>query len=100
MLTRDPDVTRLLDRLECGGLISWARGRSTGGSCGRGSRRRARQALAKLDGPVLELHRRQLGHLGAGRLRSLGELLRAARERTSRHDRRIIVVVTINVMTY
>ena len=34
--------------------------------------------LARLDEPVEELHRRQLGHLGKDRLRVLAELLAAA----------------------
>jgi len=35
--------------------------------------------LARLDGPVEEGHRKQLGHLGRERLRALTELLCAAR---------------------
>jgi hypothetical protein len=35
--------------------------------------------LARLDEPVQEGHRRQLGHLGQDRLRALTELLRSAR---------------------
>jgi DNA-binding MarR family transcriptional regulator len=79
MITRDPDVTRLLDRLEKRGLIS--RWRET-------KDRRMVMAritpdglklLARLDEPVQEAHRRQLGHLGRDRLRALTELLFAAR---------------------
>lgn len=80
MITRDPDVTRLLDRLEKRGLIS--RGRQT-------TDRRTVLAritpkglnlLARLDQPVQEAHRSQLGHLGRRRLRLLADLLRIARE--------------------
>jgi hypothetical protein len=35
--------------------------------------------LARLDEPVEEVHRRQLGHLGKDQLRALAELLSAAR---------------------
>jgi hypothetical protein len=35
--------------------------------------------LASLDAPVVEAHRRQLGHLGKARLRLLTELLVEAR---------------------
>lgn len=79
MITRDPDITRLLDRLEKRGLI---------GRCRENEDRRmvmARitpeglQLLARLDEPVREGHRRQLGHLGPDRLRALAELLRSAR---------------------
>jgi hypothetical protein len=37
--------------------------------------------LEKLDTPVTELHRRQLGHLGRERLLTFIELLQAARGR-------------------
>ena len=79
MVTKDSDVTRLLDRLEARGLIS--RGREAT------DRRRvvARitddglRVLAELDGPIKETHRRQLGHLGEEGLATLGNLLKAAR---------------------
>jgi hypothetical protein len=35
--------------------------------------------LTRLDVPVLAAHRRQLGHLGRERLRTLAELLRISR---------------------
>jgi hypothetical protein len=35
--------------------------------------------LARLDRPVQEAHRKQLGHLGRERLRALAELLSACR---------------------
>jgi DNA-binding MarR family transcriptional regulator len=79
MVTKDSDVTRLLDRLEARGLIS--RGREAA------DRRRvvARitdeglRVLEGLDGPVAETHRNQLGHLGEKPLATLGKLLKAAR---------------------
>jgi DNA-binding MarR family transcriptional regulator len=83
MITRDPDITRLLDRLEKRGLIS--RWRET-------KDRRVVMAkitsdglklLRRLDDPVEEAHRRQLGHLGKDRLRALAELLAEARARAS-----------------
>ena len=83
MVTKDSDVTRLLDRLEARGLIS--RGRA------EEDRRRvvARitdeglSVLADLDGPVAETHRRQLGHLSETQLTTLGRLLNAARNESS-----------------
>jgi DNA-binding MarR family transcriptional regulator len=79
MITRDPDVTRLLDRLEKRGLIS--RCRETG------DRRmvmaritpQGLKLLRRLDDPVLEIHRKQLGHLGKTQMRALADLLAAAR---------------------
>jgi DNA-binding MarR family transcriptional regulator len=81
MVTKDSDITRLLDRLEKRGLITRERGvedrrRITTRITDEGLR-----LLAELDEPVLELQRRQLGHLGAKRLSALIELLNAAREK-------------------
>ena len=79
MITRDPDITRLLDRMEKRDLIlRWREtkdrrvvmARITGNG---------RKVLSRLDEPVEEAHRRQLGHLGKERLRALAELLDAAR---------------------
>ena len=79
MITRDPDITRLLDRLERRNLIS---------RCRETKDRRvvlARIApggldlLARLDEPVRETHRKRLGHLGRERLRALARLLEACR---------------------
>jgi DNA-binding MarR family transcriptional regulator len=79
MITRDPDITRLLDRLEKRGLISRFRetkdrrtvvGRITPDGL---------KLLSRLDEPVQAAHRKLLGHLGRERLRALTELLSAAR---------------------
>jgi DNA-binding MarR family transcriptional regulator len=79
MITHDPDITRLLDRLEGRGLVARARGRKDR----RVIRVRITPAglriLAKLDKPIEEFHRRQLGHLGPRRLERLVELLNSAR---------------------
>jgi len=79
MLTRDPDITRLLDRLEKRGLIGRFRP-----DCDR-RRVQARilpegvALLARLDEPVCRTHREQLGHLGPTRLQQLVQLLRECR---------------------
>jgi DNA-binding MarR family transcriptional regulator len=79
MITRDPDITRLLDRLEKRRLIARSRetkdrrmvmGRITPDGI---------KLLARMDEPVRQAHRAQLGHLGRERLRTLTELLQAAR---------------------
>src|SRR6266568_850939 len=41
------------------------------------------QLLARLDAPVEDSHRKQLGHLGRERLRALTELLHACRTKVS-----------------
>jgi DNA-binding MarR family transcriptional regulator len=79
MITRDPDITRLLDRLERRGLIS----RSRGGQDRRVVLARIApkglEVLARLDEPVRQTHRKLLGHLGPERLRALERLLAACR---------------------
>jgi DNA-binding MarR family transcriptional regulator len=75
MVRRDPDLTRLLDRLETAGLVS--RERDTR------DRRIVRamitaaglELLETLDEPVEETLRRTLAHVPAARLRLLLELL-------------------------
>lgn len=79
MVTKDSDITRLLDRLERRGLISRERpennrrvvlARITGDGL---------KLLAELDAPMEESHRRLAGHLGKQRLKTLNELLEALR---------------------
>ena len=79
MITRDPDITRLLDRLEKRSLIS--RSRETGDRRTVMARITADglKILARLDKPVADFHRKQLSHMGQRRLGLLTELLGAAR---------------------
>jgi DNA-binding MarR family transcriptional regulator len=79
MITRDPDVTRLLDRLEKRGLISRNRESRDRRTVTTSVTAKGLQLLGQLDEPVQEAHRKQLGHLGLKRLRELTELLREAR---------------------
>ena len=81
MITRDPDVTRLLDRLEKRGLISRCREAKDRRTVMGRITPEGLEVLARLDGPVLAAHRQQLGHLGQERLRTLAELLEVARSR-------------------
>jgi DNA-binding MarR family transcriptional regulator len=82
LIARVPDATRLLERLEEMELVvraregddrRYVRARITGAGL---------ELLATLDPVILDLHRRQLGHLGERRLRALVELLAEARDRT------------------
>ena len=79
MITRDPDVTRLLDRLEKRGLISRCRETEDRRTVMTRITADGLKLLARLDEPVQTAHRKQLGHLGRERLRALAELLSAAR---------------------
>jgi len=81
LVAQVPDVTRLIDRLEGAGLARRARG--------SGEDRRvvtvritpAGLALLKtLDGPVMRVHQRQMGHMAKGDLEALSRLLCDARE--------------------
>lgn len=81
MITRDPDITRLLDRLEKRGLITrWRHPQDRRVVVARITSL-GLKVLARLDEPVQEMHRRLLGHLGRQRLRQLAELLEEARRR-------------------
>jgi len=79
MITRDPDITRLLDRLKKRGLISRCRETKDRRMVMARITPHGFKLLARLDEPVEETHRKQLGHLGSERLRALAELLYAAR---------------------
>jgi DNA-binding MarR family transcriptional regulator len=79
MITRDPDVTRLLDRLEKRRLISRSRETKDRRTVVARITPDALELLTRLDEPVRAAHRKQLGHLGRERLRTLTELLRVAR---------------------
>jgi len=79
MITRDPDITRLLDRLKKRGLISRRREVRDRRTVLVQITPAGLALLARLDEPIQDLHRSQLGHLGEERLRQLSELLSACR---------------------
>jgi len=83
MITRDPDITRLLDRLEKRGLISRCRETRDRRMVLAWITSEGLKLLARLDEPVQAGHRRQLGHLGRERLRALCELLQVARSQVA-----------------
>src|ERR1700730_12976123 len=81
MISHDPDMTRLLERMEKRGLIT--RQRQTDDR--RVIKTRVTTAglalLKSLDQPVRELHKRQFRHLPARRLKTLAQLLEEVRAR-------------------
>jgi DNA-binding MarR family transcriptional regulator len=79
MITRDPDITRLLDRLEKRGVIVRWREATDRRMVMARITREGLKLLARLDEPVKGAHRRQLGHMGRKRLATLIELLQASR---------------------
>jgi len=79
MVTREPDITRLIDRLVDAQWVARTR-------CCHDRRvvwvelaEAGRRLLDALDGPVLALHEEQLAHLGERKLRTLSRLLFEAR---------------------
>ncbi len=83
MITRDPDITRLLDRLEKRALISRCRETKDRRMVLTRITPQGLRLLRDLDGPVTEIHKSQLGHLGREGLRLLMELLETAREKAA-----------------
>lgn len=79
MITRDPDITRLLNRLEKRGLVARARG--------KGDRRvihgkittAGLKLLREMDAPVEQHGRAMLKHVGQEKLQKLIELLELVR---------------------
>jgi DNA-binding MarR family transcriptional regulator len=81
MITRDPDVTRLLDRLEKRALISRSRETKDRRTVIARITPAGLKLLSGLDDPVQNAHRQNLGHMGRVRLRTLSELLSLARQK-------------------
>ena len=81
MISRDPDITRLLDRLEKRTLISRCRETKDRRTVLTRITPEGLKLLHDLDEPVTEIHKSQLGHLGREGLRSLLDLLEKAREK-------------------
>jgi DNA-binding MarR family transcriptional regulator len=82
MISRDPDITRLLDRMESRRLISRARGEEDRRVVKTRIAPEGLRVLGELDAPVQEFHRRQLHHLRPQELQTLSRLLERARTQT------------------
>jgi DNA-binding MarR family transcriptional regulator len=80
LISRAPDITRLLDHLEERGLVTRQRLAGNRREVQVGITDAGLALLRRLDGPVRACHDRQLGHLKRSELRRLIELLRAARQ--------------------
>ena len=77
MIARDPDVTRLVDRLVTRGLVTRARSRQDRRVVEVGVTDKGLALLRKLDEHVKKMPKALLGHLGPKRLRQLVDLLDA-----------------------
>jgi DNA-binding MarR family transcriptional regulator len=79
MITREPDMTRLLDRLESRGLIARSRGTSDRRVVRSRITARGLELLKELDEPIRQTHERQLAQMSDDELRTLVMLLEQAR---------------------
>jgi len=78
MINRDPDITRLVNRLEKRGLVRRSRANNDRRVITTRITAAGLQLLKSLDAPVDAIHRDLLGHLGERRLHSLITLLEEA----------------------
>ena len=81
LVTRDPDVTRLLDRLEARALIARAREHADRRVVTTRISTTGLALLEKLDGPVREAVDGMLDHMNGRQLTALIQMLELARER-------------------
>lgn len=79
MLTRDPDITRLMDRLEKRGLLTRDRAREDRRFVATRLTRAGIEMVNQLDRPMERLHQRQMKHMTGQRLRALVGLLEEVR---------------------
>jgi len=82
MVTRDSDITRLLDRLERRAMITRCRESRDRRTVWTRITPAGQELLARLDEPIHSAHSERLGHLGAERLSQLADLLRLVRQLT------------------
>lgn len=79
LISRAPDITRMIDKLETRGLITRARSTKDRREVLVEITRAGVKLLDRIAGPLKACHERQLGHLSAVKLNELIELLHAAR---------------------
>jgi DNA-binding MarR family transcriptional regulator len=76
MISHDPDITRLLDRMEKRGLITRERQSDDRRVVKTRITPAGLTALKALDAPVSEMHKKQFAHMSPAKLKTLSELLR------------------------
>lgn len=79
LVNRDPDVTRLLDRLESRELVRRSRDPRDRRVVLSNLTREGTALLGELDEPIVALHVQQLAHVDRGALQQLNDLLEEAR---------------------
>jgi len=79
MITHDPDITRLLDRMEKNGLITRERQKDDRRVVKTRITPHGLELLKPLDQPMRDLHKQQFRHMAGGRLKTLYSLLEEIR---------------------
>ena len=85
MVTQTPDITRLVDRLEAAGLVRRERTEADRRLVLVHVTAAGLTLLARLDEPILALHRAQMEHLSADELAELNRLLVKLRQPAEKH---------------
>jgi DNA-binding MarR family transcriptional regulator len=80
LITRMPDVTRLLDRMEDAGLINRIRSEEDRRLVHTQVTKKGLALVEKLDDAIAAEHKRQLGHLTREQLKTLIDLLTLVRQ--------------------
>jgi len=75
MISRDPDMTRLLDRMEKRDVISRERQKEDRRVVKARITDEGLKLLKKMDAPIRELHKSQFAHMTSARLKTLMDLL-------------------------
>lgn len=83
MIARDPDVTKLLDRLEARGLVRRDRQEADRRVIVVRITREGLELVGEIDAPMLKMTGDILGHLGERKLSTLIRLLEEAREKVT-----------------
>ena len=81
MISHDPDMTRLLDRMEKRGLITRERQTDDRRVVKTRITPQGLSLLKTLDQPIHDLHKRQFRHISTARLKTLFDLLEEVRVR-------------------
>ena len=87
MITRDPDITRLLDRMQKRGLVERARGKRDRRVVYGKITAAGLKLLRELDEPIEKHGREMLRHVGQAKLKQLIELLELVRSGKAFHRR-------------
>lgn len=81
LVAQVPDVTRLVDRLVMAGLAARARDQADGRVVMVKITRVGLELLGRIDRPLVELHKEQLGHMTRAELKAINALMVRARRR-------------------